>query len=103
MESNQAYGTYSLSQSFDDSSEGEDNSLDKYLGKEEDGYVKLENAELIRTIAAQLTAEEKEVFKMRFIENKIQQEIAESMGVSQMTISRLEKKIRDRFRKEFGR
>ena len=103
MESNQAYGTYSLQQSFDDSSENEENTLDKYLGKEEEGFKKLENSEMIREIVSTLTPEEKTVFKMRFIDNKIQQEIAETMGVSQMTISRIEKKIRDRLRKEFGK
>ncbi len=103
MESNQAYGTYSLQQSFDDGIEGDENTLDKYLGKEEEGFTKLENSEMIKEILATLSSEEKAVFRMRFIENRIQQDIAESMGVSQMTISRIEKKIRDRFRKEFGR
>jgi len=103
MESNQAYGTYSLQQSFDEGSENEENTLDKYLGKEEEGFTKLENAELIKEIVNTLSEEEKVVFKKRFIDNKIQQEIAESLGVSQMTISRIEKKIRDKFRKEFGR
>lgn len=103
MESNQAYGTFSLQQGFDENGEGDENTLDKYLGKEEDGYNKLENEELIRSVLEKLSDEEKQVFKMRFMDRIIQQEIAESLGVSQMTISRIEKKIREKFRKEFGR
>jgi RNA polymerase sigma-B factor len=102
MESNQAYGTYSLQQGFDENGENDDNSLDKYLGKDEEGYGKLENEELIRSVLDKLSMEEKQVFKMRFLDRTIQQEIAESLGVSQMTISRIEKKIREKFRKEFG-
>lgn len=101
MESNQAYGAFSLQQSFDEN--GEDNSLDKYLGKEEGGYSRLENEELIRNILGKLSEEEKRVFKMRFIDGMIQQKIAETLGVSQMTISRIEKKIREKFGKEFGK
>jgi len=102
MESNQAYGTYSLQQGFDENGENDDNSLDKYLGKDEEGYGKLENEELIRSVLDKLSMEEKQVFKMRFLDRTIQQEIAENLGVSQMTISRIEKKIREKFRKEFG-
>ncbi len=103
MESNQAYGTFSLQQGFDENGESEDNSLDRYLGKDEEGYNKLENEELIRAVVSKFSDEEKQVFKMRFIDKIIQQEIAESLGVSQMTISRIEKKIREKFRKEFGK
>ncbi len=102
MESNQAYGTFSLQQGFDENGESEDNSLDKYLGKEEDGFQKLENEELIKSVLETLSKEEKQIFKMRFIDKIIQQDIAETLGVSQMTISRIEKKIRNKFRKEFG-
>lgn len=102
MESNQAYGTFSLQQGFDENGESEDNSLDKYLGKEEDGFQKLENEELIKSVLETLSKEEKQIFKMRFIDKIIQQDIAETLGVSQMTISRIEKKIRKKFRKEFG-
>ena len=102
MESNQAYGTFSLQQGFDENGESEDNSLDKYLGKEEDGFKKLENEELIKSVLETLSKEEKQIFKMRFIDKIIQQDIAESLDVSQMTISRIEKKIRNKFRKEFG-
>ena len=40
---------------------------------------------------------------MRFVENKTQQQIAEELGVSQMTVSRIEKRIKQKFKEEYQR
>lgn len=99
MEGGQAYSTYSLNQTFDEGGdEGEGAVLEKYTGREETGYHSFENAELIKTVMMDLSDKEKDIFKRRFFMNETQQDIAEEMGVSQMTISRLEKKIREKFR-----
>lgn len=99
MEGGQAYSTYSLNQTFDEGGdEGEGAVLEKYTGREEQGYHSFENAELIKTVMMDLSDKEKDIFKRRFFKNETQQDIAEDMGVSQMTISRLEKKIREKFR-----
>jgi RNA polymerase sigma-B factor len=99
MEGGQAYSTYSLNQTFDEGGdEGEGAVLEKYTGREESGYHSFENAELIKTVMLDLSDKEKDIFKRRFFKNETQQDIAEEMGVSQMTISRLEKKIREKFR-----
>jgi RNA polymerase sigma-B factor len=103
MESHNAYGTYSLSQTFEEGSDGEESSLESYLGKEELGYEKLETFEMLEDILNTLSTEEKKIFRLRFIDNITQQEIAQMQGVSQMTISRIEKKIRAKFRKDFVR
>ena len=104
MESGQAYGTYSLQQTFDETgNEGEASIYERYASKEEKGYSSFENAELVKSVLAKLSDEEREIFKMRFINDQTQQEIAEKMGVSQMTISRLEKKLKHRFREEYYR
>ncbi|NLT48254.1 MAG: sigma-70 family RNA polymerase sigma factor, partial [Clostridiales bacterium] len=44
---------------------------------------------------------EKKVFRMRFFDDMTQQQIADEIGVSQMTVSRLEKKLRDKFKEEY--
>lgn len=99
MEGGQAYSTYSLNQTFDESGdEGEGAVLEKYTGREERGYRSFEDAELIKTVMKDLTEKEQDIFKRRFFKNETQQDIAEEMGVSQMTISRLEKKIREKFK-----
>ena len=99
MEGGQAYSTYSLNQTFEEGGdEGEGAVLEKYTGREEHGYRSFENAELIKTVMKDFSDKEKDIFRRRFFENETQQDIAEEMGVSQMTISRLEKKIREKFK-----
>lgn len=105
MESGQAYGTYSLQQTFEEGgSEGGDSSIfERYAAKEELGYTNFENAELVKSVLSKLSEQEKQVFQMRFMNGKTQQEIADQLGVSQMTISRLEKKLKDKFKDEYYR
>jgi len=99
MEGGQAYSTYSLNQTFEEGGdEGDGAVLEKYTGREEHGYRSFENAELIKTVMKDFSDKEKDIFRRRFFENETQQDIAEEMGVSQMTISRLEKKIREKFK-----
>ncbi len=103
MESAKAYGTYSL----DSVALGEDDSdagvLEKYIGFEDTGYERVELGEIINTVLASFSDTYRYIFKQRFIENKSQSEIAEKLGVSQMTISRSEKAIIESFRKELNR
>ena len=104
MESGQAYGTFSLQQTFDEGgSEGEAPIFERYTAIEESGYSNFENGEVIRTVMDKLNDQEKKVFSMRFFADKTQQQIDDEIGVSQMTISRLEKKLRNKFREEYYR
>jgi RNA polymerase sigma-B factor len=104
MESGQAYGAYSLNQTFDESSEqGDAPSLEKFTGIEDTGYASFENAEIIKKVLKDLNEKEMAIFRMRLLGSRTQQEIADDMGVSQMTISRLEKMIKKKFRDEYQR
>ena len=47
-----------------------------------------------------LTEEERNVILARFVENKSQRAIAQDMGVSQMYISRLERRVLARLREQ---
>lgn len=99
MESGQSYGTYSLQQTFDEGQEEGDGSVfEKYMGVEESGFSNFEDAELIKGVLAQVGEQERQFFQKRFIQNKTQQQIAEEFGVSQMTISRIEKRLKDKFK-----
>ena len=104
LESSQAYGTYSLNQSFEESDEpGEPPALERFTGIEDTGFASFENAEIIKKVIGILNDKEKDIFVRRFIHNKTQQEIAADMGVSQMTISRLERLIKKKFKDEYYR
>ncbi len=101
IESSKAYGTYSLNKTFDDSGEdGENSLLEKFTGFDEKGYDDIETYEILTTVISELTDKDKIIFRERFLNNKSQSEIAEELGVSQMTISRAEKKMIEKFRKE---
>lgn len=50
-----------------------------------------------------LTDLEKQILELRYYEGRTQVDIAESLDISQMTVSRLEKKILKKFSIEFER
>lgn len=101
MESSMAYNAFSLNRTFDESGEEGDASIfEKFAAINESGFDRIEYAEIIQSVLSQLSETNKYIFKRRFIENKSQSEIAEELGVSQMTVSRAEKNIKMRFRQE---
>ena len=104
MEGSRAYGTYSLDQTFEENGDdGEGAVFEKYAAKEEDGYSRFEYAEVIKTVLSRLSETDRRIFRMRFLENKTQGEIANAIGVSQMTVSRAEKNIKKKFAEELQR
>ena len=104
MESAKAYGTFSLDSANNNlGDEGDENLLEKYVGFEEIGYERIEINEIIKSVLEKLNDTYRYVFKERFIFNKSQAEIAQALGVSQMTVSRAEKAIVEKFKKEMNR
>lgn len=101
IESSHAYGTYSLDKTFDEA--GENAFLEKYTGFNEHGYDQIETAEIINKVVNTFNDQYKFIFRERFINNKSQSEIAKSLGISQMTVSRAEKNIVGKFRAELFR
>ena len=104
MESAKAYGTFSLDSAGNSlGDDGEENLLEKYVGFEEIGYERIEINEIITTVLEKLSDTYRYVFRERFLFNKSQSEIAQALGVSQMTVSRAEKAIVKRSKKEMNR
>lgn len=101
MESSMAYNAFSLSQTFDESGEeGDSAAFERFAAVEDEGYNRLEYGEMISKVLGELSDTNKFIFKQRFVEDKSQAEIARKLGVSQMTVSRAEKSIRERFQQE---
>jgi len=77
-----------------------DNDVDfeDMLGYDEKTYEKIENRDFIEKALKNFGDVEREFITLRYIENLTQKQIAEKFGVSQMYISRMEKKILDKFR-----
>ncbi len=104
MESSQAYGTYSLDKTFDDAGEdGESSFLERYTGFDDKGFERVETAEIINKVMNELSDQNRYIFRERFIYNRSQADIAKTLGVSQMTISRAERNIIRQFQNELHR
>ncbi len=100
MESGNAYNTFSLEQAAEDD---QIVTFDKFASIEEKGYGSVEDFDVIKRVLVNLKDNEKKIFKMRYVQDKTQTEIAKTLGISQMTVSRAEKSIRKKFHEELCR
>ncbi len=95
LESWNAYNIQSLDQSaFED----DDIELHETIGADDATFERIENKDFIEKSLERFNDVEKEFIRMRYFSKKTQKEIADKMDVSQMYISRLERKVLDRFR-----
>jgi RNA polymerase sigma-B factor len=103
LETGHTYRAYSLSQGINGGGDGDEHtaSIDHFMSVEETGYASFENEDLIKSVMKKLSKEERVVFEKRMLGTQTQHEVAQEFGVSQMTISRLESEIREKFRKEY--
>jgi len=77
---------------FTPENEDEDAPISAFLGVEERGYSDFDNLETIRSAMAQLDERQREVIRLRFFENLSQREVAARLDISQMSVSRVERK-----------
>lgn len=85
--------------SFDQNAYTDDNiELHETIGEEDEEFEKIENRDFLEKSMNKLNDIEKEFIRLRYYENKTQKNIAEKLGVSQMYISRMEKKILNKLR-----
>jgi len=70
-----------------------DFSLDKVIGSPDDAFEYVENKELLEFCFRHLNSLEKALIKNRYISQKSQSVVAQELGVSQMQVSRLERKV----------
>src|SRR4051794_8083775 len=66
-----------------------DGGLADQLGHDDAGLDRVEDALWIEQLAGNLTARQREVLRLRFVEDLVQREIAERVGLSQMHVSRI--------------
>jgi RNA polymerase sigma-B factor len=87
-EASAAYRAVSLDRSRDEDDEGEGGLADS-VGEEDPGYRVAEDAATVERLMRVLSDREREVLRLRFVEDLTQSEIGERVGVSQMHVSRL--------------
>ncbi len=86
-------GVLSLDTIASKDDEDGDKSLYSLLGGGEESYEQFELKETIRSAMSDFSATEKAVVKYRFVDELSQNETAKRLGVSQMFVSRLERKV----------
>lgn len=84
-----AVATVSLDAGRED---GESPSLDAFLGIEDRGFSEFEKNDAVRRAMDALEPRRREIIRLRFFENRSQREVAQALGVSQMTVSREERR-----------
>lgn len=94
----ESWNVYNI-QSFDQSVYDEDNlELHETIGEDDETFEKINNRDFLEKAMKNFNDIEREFIKLRFYHNMTQKEIANRFNVSQMYISRLEKKTLERFR-----
>jgi RNA polymerase sigma-B factor len=81
--------TASRTASLDAPVQREDGELSEVLGRTDAGLEQVEDALLIEQLASSLSEREREILRLRFVEDMVQREIAERVGISQMHVSRV--------------
>ena len=76
--------------------------LSAFLGVDEAGYADFERRDLLRRALDALSEDQRELIRQRFFEGKSQREIAEGRGVSQMWVSRAERRAIEQLRAAAG-
>ena len=100
MEASQVYTPKSLDVTYDTNSDDKDIQLIDIVGGNDKYFDVIENNDFIEKCMEKLSEIEVKIITDRFFNNKTQVSVAEELGVSQMTVSRMEKKIIKKFRKE---
>lgn len=104
MEMGKSYQALSVDRSIEADQEGSAVTLLDLVGATDEGYEKTDQQLLLQKAFTVLTEREKEILKCTYFENLSQKETGEKLGISQMHVSRLQRralqKLRDSIRTE---
>ncbi|MBU8915041.1 RNA polymerase sigma factor SigB [Bacillus sp. FJAT-29953] len=102
MEMGKSYQASSVDQSIEAGSDGSTVTVLDVVGAPDEGFEKVDQKLLLESALEVLSEREKTIIHCAFIENKSQRETGELMGISQMHVSRLQKKALEKLRKALG-
>lgn len=100
MEASKVYTPHSLDVVFDSNSDDKDINLAELIGEDDKYFTTIENNDFLKKNIEKLNDMEKKILYDRYFNKKTQFEIAKELNISQMTVSRMEKKIIEKFKKE---
>lgn len=98
LEAMEAAAAQPVSLDMQTSDDDEELNLSSVLGAEEKGFSEFETADMLRRGMEKLTGQQREIIHLRFFENLSQREVAQRIGVSQMSVSRAERGALERLR-----
>ncbi|MDX6632343.1 MAG: polymerase sigma-B factor [Solirubrobacterales bacterium] len=97
LEARQAFDALSMDTPHQ-TTEGEGITLGESLGKEDEGFEQAVDRAAVASALPLLPARDREIIRLRFVDELTQTEIAEHLGVSQMQVSRLLRRALQRLR-----
>lgn len=103
MEMGKSYQTASVDQSIETGSDGSTMTTLDVIGSEDKGFEQVDQRMFLESALYVLNDREREIIQWTFIENKSQKETGEHLGISQMHVSRLQKKAIEKLRKVLAR
>lgn len=84
-------------------SEGKEICLADRLPQEKDSHEMLLNHMVLEQLLQELGETERQLIELRYFKERTQSQIAQEMGISQVQVSRMEKKILLEMRRKFNR
>ena len=103
MEASKVYTPQSLDITYDSNNDDSDVNLADFIGEEDAHFTKIENIDFLTKTMEKLNDVEKKILIERYFNKNTQVAIAEMLDISQMTVSRIEKKVLEKLRKEVDR
>jgi len=100
MEASKVYTPQSLDVTFDSDNDDKDINLAELIGEEDEYFTKVENNDFLNKTLKILNEIERRILIDRYFNKKTQVSIAEDLDISQMTVSRIEKRVIEKLRKE---
>lgn len=104
MEMGRSYNAVSVDSPIEANSDGSQVTLLDLVGSQETGYEQVDKQLLLQKAFQVLTEREQEIIRMTFFENRSQKQAGEELGISQMHVSRLQRralrKLREAIRME---
>lgn len=101
MEANNMYIPKSLDGSLDNSKETSSVKISETIGFDDDNFTTFVNKDFIESVLKKLNQLEEKIIIERYFNNKTQIQIARELNISQMSVSRIERKVLNKFKVEF--
>ena len=104
MEASKTFTPKSLDMKYENGNEEKDISHLDVVGKEDFHFKNFEDKDFIKNVMVNLNTLEKAIVNERYINGeKTQMELSREFSISQVTVSRIEKKVLEKFKIEYDK